>query len=216
MVVVLDPGHDGGNASHPTQINRLVFIVNGWKACDTTGTATNSGYPESAFTFDVALRAAAILRSEGATVVLTRSSNSGVGPCIDQRAQIGNNARARAVVSIHADGGPATGVGFQVILPGSVGPNAGIIAPSRLLGADLHAAFHAATGEPYATYVGGGTGYTTRTDLGGLNLSLVPKVFIECANMRNAPDASRVTSAGWRELAARGIAGGITSYLLNG
>jgi N-acetylmuramoyl-L-alanine amidase len=191
-----------------------VNIVTGWKACDTTGTATNSGYTESAFTFDVAERAAAILRAEGAIVVLTRNSNSGVGPCINQRAAVGNLAHAEASVSIHADGGPSGGVGYQVILPGNVGPNAGMITASDRLGRWLHAAFHAVTGEPYATYLGGGSGYTTRTDLGGLNLSTVPKVFIECANMRSATDAARVVSSSWRQLAAAGIAQGITHYLL--
>ena len=213
-VVLLDPGHNGANGTHLAQINQLVNIVNGWKACDTTGTATNSGYTESAFNFDVALRTAAILRAEGATVVLTRSSDSGVGPCINQRAAIGNLAHAAAAVSIHADGGPPTGVGFQVILPGDVGPNAGIIAASDRLGSWLHAAFHSVTAEPYATYLGGGSGYTTRTDLGGLNLSTVPKVFIECANMRSASDAGRVVSSSWRQLAAAGISSGITHFLL--
>jgi N-acetylmuramoyl-L-alanine amidase len=32
------------------------------------------------------------------------------------------------------------------------------------------------------------TGLISRSDLGGLNLSHVPKVFIECGNMRNATD----------------------------
>src|SRR5262249_42098783 len=156
-----------------------------WKACDTTGTASNAGYPEWAFTFDVAERAAAILRSEGATVVLTRTSSSGVGPCINRRAAIGNDAHPDAAGSIHGDGGPSTGLGFQVIRPGNVGPNAGMVRPSFGLASWLHREFRDVTGEPYATYVGGGTGYTTRTDLGGLNLSTVPKVFVECANMRN-------------------------------
>jgi len=89
-----------------------------------------------------------------------------------------------------------------------------MIRPSFALGAWLHREFRSVTGEPYATYVGGGTGYTTRTDLGGLNLSTVPKVFVECANMRNAGDAARVSSARWRQLAAAGIAAGITHFLL--
>jgi len=52
-----------------------------------------------------------------------------------------------------------------------------------------------------------------RSDLGGLNLSTVPKVFIECANMRNAQDAVKVTSPAWRQLAARGIAESISAFL---
>ena len=213
-VIVIDPGHNGGNGSHPSIINQPVWILTGWLTCDTTGTQTDSGYLESSFNLDVADRAAAILRGLGATVILTRYTNTGVGPCINVRAAIGNRAHADAAISIHADGGPAGGVGFQIIRPGDIGANHAIIARSDVLAAAMHAAFHSVTNEPFATYVGGGTGYTTRTNLGGLNLSTVPKVFIECANMRGAADAARVTSPAWRQLAARGIAAGLEAYLL--
>jgi N-acetylmuramoyl-L-alanine amidase len=46
-----------------------------------------------------------------------------------------------------------------------------------------------------------------------LNLSRVPKVFVECANMRNPTDAALVTDPGWRQRAATGIADGITDFL---
>jgi N-acetylmuramoyl-L-alanine amidase len=213
-VIVIDPGHNGGNGSNPSVINQRVWIGNGWLTCDTTGTETDAGYTESAFNFDVANRVAAILRRLGATVILTRYTNTGVGPCITVRAAIGNRAHADAAISIHADGGPPGGVGFQVILPGSIGINSAIIGPSDRLGADIHSAFRVATGEPFASYVGGGSGYTTRTNLGGLNLSTVPKVFIECANMRNATDAARVTSSAWRQQAADGIAAGLEAFVL--
>jgi N-acetylmuramoyl-L-alanine amidase len=66
-VVVIDPGHNGNNYRHLPEINRKVFIGNGTKACNTTGTSTNAGYSEGAFTFDVAVRLAALLRNEGRT-----------------------------------------------------------------------------------------------------------------------------------------------------
>ncbi|HMH39151.1 MAG TPA: N-acetylmuramoyl-L-alanine amidase [Streptosporangiaceae bacterium] len=46
-----------------------------------------------------------------------------------------------------------------------------------------------------------------------MNLSRVPKVFIECANMRNATDAALVTSPRWQATAARAIAAGLTAFL---
>ena len=53
--VVLDPGHNGRNAAHPERINRQVDVGGGmYKACNTTGTATASGYPESRFNLAVA------------------------------------------------------------------------------------------------------------------------------------------------------------------
>src|SRR6266478_5592816 len=113
--IVVDPGHNGGNWSHPSEINRLVDAGGFQKACDTTGTSTNDGYSEASYNFDVATRLARILRAAGARVVLTRTNNTGWGPCINERAAIGNRAHADAAISIHADGGPAGGRGFHVI-----------------------------------------------------------------------------------------------------
>src|SRR5205085_3849331 len=132
------------------------------KACDTTGTATSDGrLTETAFNFDVAVRMRADLRRRGSDVVLTRPSNRGVGPCIDRRAAIGNRAHADAAISIHADGGPPGGRGFEVIYK----PRA---PPSRGLALAVRQAFAAITGEPYSNYVGR-DGLDVRTDLGGLN-----------------------------------------------
>jgi N-acetylmuramoyl-L-alanine amidase len=41
----------------------------------------------------------------------------------------------------------------------------------------------------------------------------VPKVFIECGNMRNARDAAALTNPTWRQHAAQGIADGLTAFL---
>lgn len=211
-VIVIDPGHNGGNGAHPEIARKLVDIGNGRKACDSTGTSTNAGYPEHRFTWDLANRLADLLRGRGATVILTRSGDDGVGPCITERAAIGNRARADLAVSLHADGGPATGRGFHVIAPARVRGNEAILAPSLRLSTHLRAALRAA-GEPYATYTGGGRGLTVRSDLGGLNLSRVPKVFVECANMRNAGDAAHVIDPGWRQRIAVALADGMAAHL---
>jgi N-acetylmuramoyl-L-alanine amidase len=216
-VVVIDPGHNPDNYRHPDQINALVRVGNGSKACDTTGTETNAGYPEADFTLDVARRARTILQAEGAKVIFTQDGNLPWGPCVTQRAEIGNAAHADAAISIHGDGAGAGDYGFHVILPAVVVAGGAdtrpITGPSRTLGLDLRSAFHAATGEPFATYINHGTGLDVRGDLGGLNLSTVPKVFIECGNMRNATDAKRMTSASWRQRAAQGVASGLTAFL---
>jgi N-acetylmuramoyl-L-alanine amidase len=212
-VVVIDPGHNGDNWAHPQIINRLVNVITEWKPCDTTGTQTDSGYAEHAFTFNVAMRLARLLRREGAKVVLTRTNDHGVGPCVTERAKIGGRARADAAISIHADGGPPSGRGFEVIEPGLVpGHTNGIVGPSRRLALDIRDAYRHATGEPYSDYLGS-RGLGVRTDLGGLNLSTVPKVFIECANMRNAPDAARLMSPAFRQKIAVGLAAGLTAFL---
>ncbi|GAA2387870.1 N-acetylmuramoyl-L-alanine amidase [Streptomyces glaucosporus] len=219
-VVVLDPGHNPDNREHTREIARRVDIGTGRKECDTTGTATDSGYAEALFTLDVARRARALLEERGATVELTHDGDRPYGPCIDERARAGNEAGADAVVSVHADGSAAGGRGFHVILPARVTEGAAdttrITGPSRRLGEHLADAFAGATGSGPADYLGpstAGTGLVTRGDLGGLNLSRVPKVFLECGNMRDPREARRFTDPAWRERAARGIADGVTAYL---
>jgi N-acetylmuramoyl-L-alanine amidase len=210
-IVLVDPGHNGGNAAAPSIINRLIWNGRETETCDTTGTQTDSGYPEARFNWHVALFLTADLRAEGATVVLTRTSNTGVGPCVTERAALGNQAHATAAISIHADGGPPDGRGFSILEPVADGINNAIISPSATLGADLRAAF-TATGEPASTYYGT-NGIQPRNDLAGTNLSTVPKVFIECANMRNPTDAQLLTSRAWQAKAAQAIAAGLTAFL---
>ncbi|MFB6814394.1 N-acetylmuramoyl-L-alanine amidase [Streptomyces sp. NPDC056347] len=215
--VVIDPGHNPDNHLHTREINRQVDIGTTRKECDTTGTSTNSGYAEARFTLDVAHRLRTLLRAQGAKVVLTYDDDRAFGPCVDERARIGNQARADAVVSVHADGSAVGNRGFHVIVPGPVRGGAAdtskIVAPSRDLGTRIAGLFVRATGSAPSNYIGGNTGLDTRKDLGGLNLSTVPKVFIECGNMRDPKDAALLTSAGWRQKAAQGIADGIGSFL---
>ncbi|WP_107501480.1 N-acetylmuramoyl-L-alanine amidase, partial [Streptomyces viridosporus] len=216
-VVVIDPGHNPGNFRHTAEINRQVDIGTNRKECDTTGTSTNDGYAEARFTLDVAHRMRALLEEQGATVKLTQDADRPFGPCVDERARIGNAAKADAVVSLHADGSGAGNRGFHVILPGAVDAGAAdtraIVGPSRDLGERIAGNFVRVTGSAPSNYVGGGTGLVTRKDLGGLNLSTVPKVFVECGNMRDSKDAALLTSGAWRQKAARGISDGIVSFL---
>jgi N-acetylmuramoyl-L-alanine amidase len=216
-VVVVDPGHNPGNFQHTREINRQVNIGTNRKECDTTGTASNAGYTEAEFTLDVSRRLKTLLEKQGATVRFTQNDDRPFGPCIDERARIGNEAKADAVVSVHADGSAAGHRGFHVILPARVKSGAAdttsIVGPSRELGERIVGNFVRVTGDAPSNYVGGRTGLVVRDDLGGLNLSTVPKVFIECGNMRDAQDIALLSSAQWRQKAAQGMADGISSFL---
>jgi N-acetylmuramoyl-L-alanine amidase len=211
-VVTIDPGHNGGNFTHPQEIARLVNDGNGEKECDTTGTAAPDGYRETDFNWSVALDLRRLLSAAGARVVLTRHSNDGVGPCITERAAIGYRAHSDAAISIHADGGPPGGSGFAVLVPAPI-PNGdqSIIAPSRTLGYALRGALLGIGLHP-STY-DGVNGIAARTDLGGLNLSRVPKVFVEVANMQNAGDEAPLERPAFRERVARALLAGLERFL---
>jgi N-acetylmuramoyl-L-alanine amidase len=210
-VVVLDPGHNGGNAAALSAINRQVPDGRGGtKACNTTGTSTDAGYAEHAFTLDVAQRVEKRLVASGVRVELTRTDDDGVGPCVDERGSAGERAGADAVVSIHADGAAPSGKGFHVAY--SDPPlNAAQRGPARTLAADLRDGL-AAAGFPRSTYIGR-DGLSPRTDLAGLNLSTRPTALVECANMRNAAEAPVVSSAAGRDRYAAAIADGILRFL---
>lgn len=211
--IAVDPGHNGGNASHPSEIAKLVPAGGFRKECDTTGTATrDERLSEPAFTWDMARRLKKLLEAQGAKVVLTRKNNSGVGPCINKRAQIGNHAGADVAISIHGDGGPTGGRGFHVIRPGLIRDYTDLIVkPSYELALDVRAALDAA-GLRRADYIAR-KGLDRRTDLGGLNLSKVPKVLTELGNMQNSVDARHMKSAKWRDHVARALRDGLAAYL---
>ena len=210
----IDPGHNGLNHTRPDIINKRIRNGRGndTETCNTTGTETNAGYPESEFTFNVATALARLLRARGAKVVMTRHSNEGVGPCVDQRARIINDAHADVAIDIHADGGPASGRGVAILTPVPDGPNDKVIAASRRFGRILLHRYTALTGIPVSNY-DGSNGFAPRDNLAGLNLTTVPKVLIECVNMRNAADAARLVKPVFQRLAAKSMAEAITGFL---
>jgi N-acetylmuramoyl-L-alanine amidase len=210
-VVVLDPGHNGGNAAHPGTINAPVPDGRGGtKPCNTTGTATNAGYAEHSFTWDVALRMRARLTAAGVAVVLTRPDDVGVGPCVDVRGRMGAKVGAAAFVGIHGDGAAPGGRGFHVITssPAPAGPR--VAAASSALARTVRDSMTAV--EPVSNYLGS-AGLDPRSDLAGLNLNAVPAIYVECGNMRNASDAAWMSSAAGREAIAARLAAGVLRFL---
>ena len=213
-VITVDPGHNGGNFTASQQIGRLINDGNGEKECDTTGTAAPDGYRETDFNWSVAVRLRALLRAAGARVVMTRTSNTGVGPCITERAAIGNRAHSDVAISIHADGGPPDGSGFAILTPAPIPSRAdqSIIAPSQRLALALRGSLERFGLHP-STY-DGVDGLASRTDLGGLNLSRVPKVFVEVANMQNHANEAPLERPSFRAGVARALLIGLERFLL--
>jgi N-acetylmuramoyl-L-alanine amidase len=214
-IIVIDPGHQLGNHNYPAQINAPVPAGGFTKPCNTTGTSTNGGFPEATFNFRVAQRLRKRLERRGARVIMTRRSNreDRWGPCVDARGRRGNKADADLKISIHADGGPASGRGFHVIAPTDRAPwTADIYRPSKRLARVARATL----GEKSfvrADYIAGGDGLDFRSDLASLNLSNVPAIVVEAGNMRNASDAALMTTKVGRAQYARALARVVRRYL---
>jgi N-acetylmuramoyl-L-alanine amidase len=207
-MIVLDPGH-GAAADGPLG-RQVPNGRGGTKDCQTTGTATDAGFPEHTFTWDVALLVQNALNAMGAQTVLSRADDSGPAPCVDARAAAANAQHPDAIVSIHGDGGPASGHGFHVnysappLDDAQSGPS---IALAKTMRDTL-----VSSGLTESTYVGS-DGLYGRSDLAGLNLADYPAVLIELGNMRNAGDATQMTSEQGRAAYANAVAKGIAAYL---
>lgn len=209
---MLDPGHNGHNGEHLAEINDPVDAGGFEKPCNTEGTATASGYAEAAFNWDVTKLLAAKLRASGATVILTRPSNTGWGPCVDERGLIAKRNHAHLLVSIHADGSFASNHGFYVMSPASLAGYTGSTAvPSRRAAVALRDAMVDAGFRP-ANYVAS-DGLWVRSDLGTLNRAGTPAIMIECGNMLNARDAAAMTNVSGRARIAAGLFSGIVRHL---
>jgi N-acetylmuramoyl-L-alanine amidase len=142
--------------------------------------------------------------------VLTRHSNDGIGPCVNHRAWDLNHASV--AIDIHADGAAASGHGFAILEPVAHGPNRHAIKPSERFGRDVRAAFLSHTVMPVSNY-DGVNGIKFRNNLAGLNLTRVPKVLIECGNMRNRTDANLLTSQRFQQNAAKALTAAIVRFL---
>ena len=208
MAVFLDPGHNAVNDASITQ--QVPNGRGGTKQCNTSGTATNDGYPEHAFTWAVVTLISGSLNQMGVNTRLSRDSDNGVGPCVDQRAALANAMHPDAIVSIHADGGPASGSGFHVNYS-SPPVNDVQAGPAVQLAHTMRDALAQAGFQP-ATYIGS-DGLYGRDDLAGLNLAQYPAVLVELGNMKNADDAARMESADGRAKYAAAVAQGIVAYL---
>lgn len=206
--VFLDAGH---NAVNDASINQQVPNGRGGsKACQTSGTATNDGYPEHAFNWAVVGLISDSLRHMGVNTVLSRDNDNSVGPCVDQRAAQANAMHPDAIVSIHADGGPPSGSGFHVNYSSpplnavQAGPAVQLVHTMR--DALVQAGFHP------STYVGS-DGLYGRDDLAGLNLAQYPAVLVELGNMKNADEAAQMESPDGRAKYAEAVTQGIVAFL---
>jgi N-acetylmuramoyl-L-alanine amidase len=76
----------------------------------------------------------------------------------------------------------------------------------------VRAALLQGTSMPESDYYGH-DGLIDRDDLAGLNLTTVPKVLVECGNMRNATDAALLIQPSFQRALARAFTAAIVRFL---
>ncbi len=208
MIVFLDPGHNGANDASMTK--QVPTGRGGTKDCQTSGTSTESGFPEHTFNWDTVLLIRQELTQLGVRTAMSRGNDDQVGPCVDERAAMANALQPNAIVSIHADGGPATGRGFHVNYS-SPPLNAAQAGPAVQFARIMRDQI-AASGIPAANYISS-DGLYGRADLAGLNLAQYPSILVEMGNMKNPVDSALMESQDGRQKYADAVVKGIAAYL---
>lgn len=213
-LILVDPGHQLGNSNPRFRKQMAQTFFNGAivKGCNTTGTATNAGFPEATFTWRVAKHLKRLLQDAGARVEMTRSTNSydDWGPCTWDRAKQANRIGADAMVSIHADGASAGSRGFFAMTPALIkGWTDDVVKKDRRLANAMIAGMSAA-GAPPSNYIP--NQLLVSRDTTSLNVSNVPTVTIEVGNMRNAQEARRMSSAAGQRQYAEWLFAGLERY----
>lgn len=208
MIVFLDPGHNGANDASLTK--QVPTGRGGTKDCQTSGTTTDSGYPEHSFNWETVLRIRQELTALGVRTAMSRGDDTSVAACVDERAAMANALRPDAIVSIHADGGPATGRGFHVNY--SSPPLNDVQKGLSVQFAQIMRDQLQASGLMPANYIGQG-GLYPRADLTGLNLAQFPSVLVELGNMKNPADAALIESPEGRQKYADAVVKGIAGFL---
>lgn len=204
--IVIDPGHSNGQ--HLT--NKVPDGRGGSKICNTSGTATNSGYPEHTATWEVALILQAEMQEKGATVHLTKKDDHADKVCVDRRGQIPNEKHADAFLSIHANGSQSSAPHGFFVMVSNPPLNSAQGEPSRKLARAVSEGLRGAGLTPSTIF---GADPAPRSDLATLNFAKVPAVMVELGEMRNPQDAQRLSSPQGQQQYASGLAKGIISFL---
>jgi N-acetylmuramoyl-L-alanine amidase len=208
MIVFLDPGHNGANDA---SIGRQVPTGRGGtKNCQESGTSTDDGYPEHTFNWETTLRIRQALTALGVRTAMSRGNDTDLGPCVDERASMATSLRPNAIVSIHGDGGPATGRGFHVLY--SSPPLNQTQAGPSVQFAQIMRDQLSASGFVPSTYTGS-NGLDPRSDIAGLNLAQFPSILVECGNMKNPVDSGLMKTPEGQQKYADAVVRGIAGFL---
>ena len=200
-LICIDPGHGTatgvGSQMEPIGPGSAVLKIK-----DPGGAAG-----EAFVALAIARRTAALLRARGYAVALTRAAPGYRGGNAD-RARACNRRHAALMLRIHADGStdPAQ-QGTATLVPAlRRGWTDDVYAASGRAGRLVQAALVAATGAA-------NRGVVERSDLTGFNWADVPVVLVETGFLSNAAEHERLTSPGYQQRVARGLAAGVAAFV---
>ncbi|MFT3971176.1 MAG: N-acetylmuramoyl-L-alanine amidase [Micropruina sp.] len=204
--IVVDPGHNG---KYKKSFNtKKVPAGNGKKkACNSSGT-TGKKLPEHAYNWAQANLLKVELERRGAHVLMTRKNDAGLGPCVNKRAKVANDAKADLLISIHADGNYAKKArGYHVIISTTMAGGSELEKSSKKLAKLARTEMDQHTQMPRSTYIGHGTALSPRSDIATVNLlKSTPGIMMEMGNMRHAKDLALLKLTEFRQQVAQALA----------
>lgn len=178
------------------------------KAKVTTGaTGVSSRKAESQMNLEIALKLRDELKARGYTVVMTRTSQN-VNISNQQRAKVGNQNNAAAVIHLHCDSSNSSSIrGAHTIAVSKKNPFCPqLYSASSSLAQKVINSYTSATGIK-------SRGVSYQDDLTGLNWSTVPAIYIEMGFISNSTEDKLLSSSSFQKKCAQGIANGIDQYL---
>ena len=201
-VICVDPGHEV-TALHvqepidPYQSKTKEAFVGG---------TSGENQTEEQLNLSVGLILQGLLKDEGASVVMTRTTHESDMTSY-MRAMLANEKNADLCIRIHADGSnDATVSGMSMLVPyGSQLATQDIVEPSQTAGEYVLAATVEQTGAK-------NNGVVQRSDLTGFNFAEVPTILIEMGFMSNPVEDALMETAEYQYKLAKGMCVGIQNY----
>lgn len=202
-VICIDAGHQAKGNNEKEAVGPGTSTK---KAKVTTGaTGVSSKKKESQINLEIALKLKNELQARGYTVVMTRISQN-VNLSNQQRARIGNQSKAGAVIHLHCDSLDNSNTrGAHTIAIAKHNPYCSKLYSSSSLAKKVIDAYCQETGIK-------NRGVSYRNDLTGLNWSQVPAIYIEMGFISHSKEDQLLSSDFFQKKCARGIANGIDQY----
>ena len=213
--VVVDPGHNEQWITSINNVRKPMFGTVGARCLAVGATGMDGKTMEHTVMWQLSEKLVPLLRAQGATVLLTRPDDAGLGPCNDERAEIANRAGADLLVSLHGDGAENQKLrGFYAIIAGHSPGGEALIARSRAAAEKIIVALTEHSQIPKSNYSENKEMPVQQEDFAVVNnLTSTPGVLLEVANVRQADDWAILTSEQGQADLAAGIAEGVADAL---
>lgn len=204
-IIVIDPGHQtkantAKEANGPGSKTKKMKVTGGATGVSTKQTEYN-------LNLQIGLKLKKELTARGYKVVMTRTTNN-VNISNIQRAQIGNNAKADAVIHIHANSYSVKSLkGARTICPSKKNPYVSSLYSScySLSSSVLDELVKATNCKK--------EGVKTSDTMTGLNWTKVPATIVEVGYLSNAAEDRLLATDSYRNKITKGLANGIDKYL---